>query len=110
MISTSDAVMVFVTTPDIDVARRLAGAVLSARLAACANLLPGVESHYWWQGQLESTAEVGIVFKTLRSNLEELEKTVHTHHPYQVPEFIALSITEGSERYLEWITRETGNR
>jgi periplasmic divalent cation tolerance protein len=110
MISNSDAVVVLVTVPDIEVARRLAGAVLHARLAACANLLPGVESHYWWQGQLESSAEVLVVFKTIRSQLEDLERTVHTHHPYQVPEFVVLPITGGSEKYLGWIARETGSR
>ena len=110
MISNSDAVVVLVTVPDIEVARRLASVVLNARLAACANLLPGVESHYWWEGQLQSAAEVLIVFKTIRPQLEELERTVHTHHPYQVPEFVVLPITDGSEKYLGWIAGETSGR
>ena len=110
MISNSDAVVVLVTVPDIEVARRLASVVLNARLAACANLLPGVESHYWWEGQVESAAEVLVVLKTIRSKLEDLERTVHTYHPYQVPEFVVLPISDGSEKYLGWIARETGSR
>ena len=110
MISNSDAVVVLVTVPDIEVARRLASVVLNARLAACANLLPGVESHYWWEGQVESAAEVLVVLKTIRPQLEDLERTIHAHHPYQVPEFVVLPISDGSEKYLGWIARETGSR
>ena len=96
--------IVLVTAPDKKAARRLAQAALQERLAACANLLPGLESHYWWRGKMERSAEVLIIFKTTRRRLAALEKLVLQEHPYDTPEFVALPIGAGSERYLAWIT------
>lgn len=95
---------VYVTAPSLTVARKLAAAVLQERLAACANLIPKIESHYWWQGQLESSSEVLILFKTTREKLEALQECVVRNHPYDTPEFIAVPIEQGSSRYLDWIT------
>ena len=94
---------VFVTAPDLTTARKLAKAALSARLAACANLIPKIESHYWWQGKLDSSAEVLIVFKTAASCLARLEKVILKNHPYDTPEFIVLSLQGGNRRYLAWL-------
>ncbi|MCW5557380.1 MAG: divalent-cation tolerance protein CutA [Verrucomicrobiae bacterium] len=96
--------VVMVTAPDAEVARRLARMALESRLAACANLIPGVESHYWWQGRLESGAEVLILFKTVASRVAALEALVRREHPYDTPEFLVMSPTAGSARYLDWIT------
>jgi uncharacterized protein involved in tolerance to divalent cations len=95
--------VVLVTAPDLKVARKLAEAALEARLVACANLIPALESHYWWQGKLEKSAEVLIVFKTTRPRLAALEKCVVKHHPYDTPEFVVLQITAGNKRYLDWL-------
>ena len=95
---------VFVTTPNIIVARKIAATALAARLVACANLMQKIESHYWWQGQLESSTEVLIVFKTRVDRLDELRECVLANHPYQTPEFIFLKVDGGSEKYLNWIT------
>ncbi len=95
--------VVLVTAPDLAVARAIAKAVLDARCAACVNIVPGLESHYWWQGQQESAAELLLVLKTTTARLAELEKTVHAHHPYDTPEFVVLPIAAGSDRYLKWI-------
>jgi periplasmic divalent cation tolerance protein len=95
--------VVFVTAPDLTTARRLAKAALKARLVACANLVPKIESHYWWQGNIESSAEVLILFKTTGSKLKALEKLITARHPYDTPEFIALPIAGGNKRYLDWI-------
>ena len=100
----ADYCCVFVTTPNISVARKLAAAVLSERLVACANLIPKIESHYWWKGQLESSSEVLILFKTARKKLTELERCVVKNHPYETPEFIAVGLDHGAEKYLSWIT------
>jgi len=99
-------VVVLVTAPDLEVARRLARAALEARLVACANLVPGVESHYWWQGKLESSAEVLIVFKTTRRRLKALESLVLAQHPYDTPEIIALPLQQGTPKYLRWLGQE----
>src|SRR5688572_23217086 len=87
--------LVLVTAPDQKVARELARGALTEKLVACANLLPGVESHYWWQGKIDSAAEVLVVFKTTRSQLAALEKFVLATHPYDTPEFIALRLAAG---------------
>ena len=95
--------IVLVTAPDLKMARALAGAALQARLIACVNLIPKVESHYWWQGKIESSAEVLLILKTQKSKLAALEKLVLAKHPYDTPEFLVLSLSAGSEKYLDWL-------
>lgn len=94
--------VVLVTAPDRKTARRVASAALKARLIACANLLPGVESHYWWQGKITSSAEVLLILKTTASRLKALEQTILANHPYDTPEFVVLPVSSGNERYLNW--------
>lgn len=101
--------VVFVTAPNLKVARRLARLALAQRLVACANLMPPIESHYWWQGKLEKGAEALILFKTRARLIEKLEKLILENHPYDTPEFVALSVNAGNQRYLEWLWRETEN-
>ncbi len=96
-------VLVLVTAPDLKSARALARSALESRLAACVNLLPGIESHYWWQGKLESTAEVLLLCKTTRPRLVALKKLILAKHPYDTPEFVALSLDAGSKPYLDWL-------
>lgn len=95
--------LVLVTAPDLKTARALVKAALAAKLVACANLVSKVESHYWWQGKLESSAEVLIVFKTTRPQLAALEKLIVANHPYDTPEFITLILAEGNAKYLDWL-------
>jgi periplasmic divalent cation tolerance protein len=101
----SNAVLVLVTAPNLDTARALAKAALSARLVACANLIPKIESHYWWQGKLESSAEVLIIFKITKAKLKALEKLIVAKHPYDTPEFLVLPIIAGNRRYLDWLSK-----
>lgn len=103
MIATRNHRMILVTAPNRRVARKIVRAALEARVAACGNLVPGLESHYWWQGRRETSAEVLVIFKTTRSKVEDLEQVVRAHHPYDTPEFVVLSLDAGSERYLAWI-------
>ena len=86
----------------------MAKAALTERLVACANLVPKIESHYWWQGKIESSAEVLIIFKTTKAKLNALEKLVVEKHPYDTPEFIVLLISVGSKPYLDWVKSATG--
>jgi periplasmic divalent cation tolerance protein len=95
--------IVLVTAPDLKTARTLVRAALSARLIACANLIPKIESHYWWQGKIESGTEVLLVLKTQKSKLAALEKLVLAKHPYDTPEFLVLPSTAGNKRYLDWL-------
>jgi uncharacterized protein involved in tolerance to divalent cations len=95
--------LVLVTAPDLDTARALAKAALGARLVACANLVPGLESHYWWREKLERSREVLLVFKSTKDKLAALEKIILKMHPYDTPEFIVLPITSGTSGYLDWL-------
>ncbi len=99
--------IVFVTAPDLEVARGLARQLLEARLVACANLVPGVESHYRWEGKLCAEGEVLMVLKTTTDRLAELEDCVLAGHPYDTPEFVVLPIESGSARYLDWLAEST---
>ena len=103
MKSASLFTVVLVTAPDLKTARSLARLALRARLAACVNLVPGIESHYWWQGKLERSAEILLVLKTTRAKLAALEKLVLANHPYDTAEFLALPLAAGTGRYLDWL-------
>ncbi|MBC8097291.1 MAG: divalent-cation tolerance protein CutA [Akkermansiaceae bacterium] len=95
--------IVLVTVPDLKTARKLARLALQARLVACANLIPKIESHYWWQGKLERSSELLIVFKTTRPCLKSLETLILSNHPYDTPEFVVVPLAGGNRRYLEWL-------
>jgi len=95
--------VVFVTAPDLKTARRLARGIVEGDLAACANLVPRLESHYRWKGRLEKAAEVLLIIKTTRQRLPALERYVLEHHPYETPEFLVLRPSHGSAAYLKWI-------
>lgn len=95
--------VVLVTAPDLKTARRLARAALAARLIACANLIPKLESHYRWRGKLEQSAEVLLILKTTKARLAALEKLVLTKHPYDTPEFVILNLAGGAKKYLAWV-------
>lgn len=100
-------VMVWVTAPDLPTARRLAQDAVQERLAACAQIHRGIESHYWWQGKYESNREVLITFKTLPHRVRLLEQQILANHPYDTPQFVVTPLTGGSRRYLAWIVAET---
>ncbi|HSY74478.1 MAG TPA: divalent-cation tolerance protein CutA [Dongiaceae bacterium] len=97
--------IVLVTAPDLKTARAMAKAALQERLIACANLIPKIESHYWWQGKIESGVEVLLILKTQKSNLAALEKLILAKHPYDTPEFLVLSLSAGSRKYLDWLAQ-----
>jgi periplasmic divalent cation tolerance protein len=97
-------VVALVTAPDMKTARRLAKSALTARLAACVNIVPRIESHYWWQGKLEKGSEVLLVLKTTHAKLAGLETCILDQHPYDTAEFLAVPLQAGSQRYLEWLS------
>jgi periplasmic divalent cation tolerance protein len=95
--------IVLVTAPDLKTARVLAKAALQARLIACANLVPKIESHYRWQKKIESGTEVLLVLKTTKLKLAALEKLILAKHPYATPEFLVLPLSAGNVKYLGWL-------
>lgn len=103
MKSAANSLLVLVTAPNLRTARHLAKAALKARLIACANIVPKVESHYWWQGKLEVGNEVMMVLKTTHARVAKLERLILAGHPYDTPEFIVLPLKAGNGRYLDWL-------
>ena len=106
--------IVMVTCGTITEARRIARRVVSNSLAACVNIVQSpVESVYAWKGKVEKAREYLLLMKTTAKRLAELEREVGRFHSYDVPEFIALPITEGSKKYLSWLddsVKKTGKR
>src|ERR1051325_4676182 len=96
MITAGKYLLVLVTAPDRKTARDLARAALRARLAACVNVVPKIESHYWWNGKIERGVEVLLLFKTTSARLTPLERLIRQRHPYDTPEFIALRLNRGN--------------
>jgi periplasmic divalent cation tolerance protein len=101
--STPQARIVLTTAPGPDEAASLARALVDERLAACATLIPAVQSIYCWQGEIESSTETLLLIKTAAEKLPALEARLHELHSYQVPEFLVLDIESGSHAYLEWL-------
>ncbi len=100
----TDKCVVLVTCASPAEARRIARAVVEERLAACVNILPGaVTSVYRWKGKVETAQERLLLIKTSRKRLAKLQAAVERLHSYEVPEFIALPIAEGSRKYLAWM-------
>ncbi|NIM71444.1 MAG: divalent cation tolerance protein CutA [Xanthomonadales bacterium] len=100
-----DALVVLCTCPDIEVAERLAAQLVERGLAACVNVLPDVRSIYRWQGEVNRDREVLLVIKTLPSAYADLEAWINEHHPYDVPEVVALAAQRVAPEYLAWMER-----
>ena len=100
---TSSYIIVLVTAKDAAQANKIAQGLLQQKLVACANIVKGVESLFWWQGKIDKAAEVLLILKTKKSLFKKLESAVKKLHSYQTPEIIALPIAAGSAKYLQWI-------
>jgi periplasmic divalent cation tolerance protein len=106
-LSDDDPVLILCTAPSPEVGGLLAKGLVEARLAACVNLLHDIRSCYVWNGELEQTDEVQLLIKTRRARYAEVERWLLAHHPYEVPEVLALPVERASERYLAWIREQT---
>ena len=103
----SDLRLILCTFPDADLARAIGTILIEEQLAACVNLIPGVESIYRWQGAMETSAEVLAIFKTMASAYAAFEKRLRDLHPYEVPEIIALPVIAGLPAYLDWVRHDS---
>ncbi len=99
----SGYVTILVTTKDKKEAQQIAKGLLSAKLIACANMIEGVQSMFWWEGKIDSAKETLLVLKTKQSSFKKVEAKVRLLHSYKVPEIIALPVLAGSTDYLKWI-------
>jgi periplasmic divalent cation tolerance protein len=100
---TTTARLVLTTTETRDDARTLGQQLVEERLAACATLIPAVESIYRWQGKIEESKEALLLLKTSLDKLERLESRLRELHYYETPEFLVLSIEGGNNNYLHWL-------
>lgn len=98
--------VVLVTAPAKS-AQSLARKLLEQRLIACANLLPGATSLYWWEGKIQRDAESLLLLKTTAARIPALLKHLKHLHPYSVPEFLALPVQETNPDYAKWVEKET---
>jgi periplasmic divalent cation tolerance protein len=98
--------LVITTVENKDQAQQIALLVTRHRLAACAQIVGPVSSTYWWEDKLETAEEWQLVFKTTQSAYAELENFLKEHHPYKVPEIVALPILSGNSSYLNWVAAE----
>jgi periplasmic divalent cation tolerance protein len=101
------AVFVYTTYPSLVEAERIGRAVLERRIAACVNILPGMISHYWWQGVIERGEEVVMIIKTRASLAEAVRAAVKELHSYTTPAILVLPIEGGEPGYLDWLMKET---
>jgi periplasmic divalent cation tolerance protein len=107
---TSEDIITLITTfADAETARQIGTQLVESQLAACVNVLPGVESIFRWQGEVQLDAEAIALIKTTRGRLEELEAWLQTYHPYEVPEILVLTPESGSARYLQWVRESVGS-
>lgn len=102
----TDVLAVLCTCPDAATARRLADGLVEEGLAACVNILPEIRSIYRWRGATHDDGEVLMIAKTTRLTYAKLEAWLLRHHPYDVPEVLALPVAAGSSDYLDWVLNE----
>lgn len=99
-------IVLFITTATTDEAQRIAEVLLKERKIACANIVPGINSLFWWEDKLDQVQETLLIIKTKASVLNEVVGLVKAVHSYDTPEIIALPIMGGNQDYLEWLDKE----
>ena len=103
------ALLVFTNLPERAAAERLAEALVAKRLAACINILAPCRSVYRWQGVVQHEEEHPVLIKTTRAAYAELEAEIRAHHPYELPEIVAVPIERGLPAYLDWVVAQTAS-
>lgn len=100
-------IVVLCTVPDKEVALHIASTLVSQKIAACVNIVPGITSLYSWKGEICNDQELMLIIKAKKNNFSDLELAIKKMHPYEVPEIIALSVIDGANNYLQWIDEVT---
>ena len=99
--------LVLTNLPDRDSAQLVADALIESRAAACVTILAACSSVYRWQGKVETASETPLLIKTTRAAYARLEAIIRAHHPYELPEIIAVPVETGFPGYLQWVVQET---
>ena len=109
MVTTDSAAVLVLTTLAVDTdGGALARTLVAERLAACVNVLPAMTSVYRWQGRVDEAREQQLIIKTTSDHVAALAARLRELHPYEVPEFLVLRVSEGSDAYLRWIRESVG--
>ena len=95
--------IVFVTTKNRKEAEKIAAGLLKEKLIACANIIDGVRSLFWWQGKIDRASEALLILKTRKSVFKRLESRIKSLHSYSVPEILAVEVAAGSKEYVRWV-------
>ncbi|TWT38482.1 divalent-cation tolerance protein CutA [Blastopirellula retiformator] len=103
-----EAIIIYTTAASMEEAEHIADALVSGRLAACVQIMPGVRSVYNWRGKISQSEEVLCVIKTEAKRFKEIAQTVEQIHSYDVPELVAVPIVHGSINYLSWLNDQVG--
>ena len=102
-----EALLVSTTVGDLRAAEALAERIVDGRLAACVQIVGGLRSVYRWKGSVQRDDEVQLVIKTTAARFDALERCLYDHHPYDLPEVLAVPVVRASAAYLDWIVDET---
>ena len=105
--SVGQVLVILVTAVNQEEARKIGKEMVNAKLAACANIIPRIQSIYRWKGKVVKAQEVLIILKSTRPRYRALEKAIKAMHTYETPEIIALPVKEGLDRYIGWLRSET---
>lgn len=104
---TDDYIIVLTTCNSSEIASSIAESLVSNKLAACVNIINGIESVYQWQGKIEHDKEILLIIKTQQYLYSQLEQAIQELHDYELPEIIAVPINTGEKNYLNWIQSAT---
>jgi periplasmic divalent cation tolerance protein len=99
----SKYIVILSTAGTLEEASKIAEHLVSNHLVACVNLIPGIQSIYWWNHAVQKEQEVLMIIKTERGKFEEVERAISSLHSYEVPEMISIPVEDGSQKYLQWI-------
>jgi periplasmic divalent cation tolerance protein len=105
--SAGQVLVILVTTANQEEAIRIGKEMVNTKLAACANIIPGIQSIYRWEGKVVQEQEVLLILKSIKPRYRALEKVIKAMHTYEIPEIIALPVEVGLDRYIGWVSRET---
>ena len=98
---------IWINCPDLETARRISDALISARLAACSNIFPEIQSAYHWKGRIENDTEVPLLVKTREENFDSVVEQVRELHPYETPAIMGVPVEFVNDDYLRWLYSET---
>ena len=105
-LTAKDLRLYYVTCPDIATAEKISQALLTSRLIACANILPGMKSLYWWKGQIEASQECLLFLKSSQTKTRVLMERIQRLHPYEVPCILELKLEAAAKAYGDWLLDE----